>query len=607
MGFLLTKAFKLHQNGKLDAARDLYRRILKQDPDHFDALQLLGAVELGNNQYNPAVTLISRAISQRTDLPDLHTNLGIGLAGLNRFPDALSALRRALELDPDFFQAHFHLGRLYLLINLPEQALPCLRNAIRLQRSHSESALMLAEATILTRGIDEGLASLDGNLGAEDLPAAYRNLGQRLRSRREWSLALTVLERAWERGYTDQEIALGLGEMLESTNQLDRAWSIVEPLIGSAQQSHPLLIVLAGRLRRRLGQLDEAADMIERGLRKKRSADQAAALHKELGKIRDKQGDYKAAWSAFESANRLMGVEAKRLSLNKGWARQLITACGRWSDARKPVSLAAATQDEPQVLPQITFFCGFPRSGTTLVEELLARHPRVVTTQETPALSKTALMMPELLGTRHSFPAGIDQLDESQLERLREVYLANLGISEIPENGHIVDKMPLNTWFLPLALRLFPNARVLFALRNPLDVCLSCFIQYFKLNDSMVHFLDIDDTAKLYRDTFELWERYKSSVQPDYLEYRYEELVTDPSATLTEILSFLGLDPVDVLSGEAPSQPNRAVFTPSYEAVNTSINTKAVNRWRNYSEHLGGIRERLEPLMVRYGYTYDSI
>ena len=163
--------------------------------------------------------------------------------------------------------------------------------------------------------------------------------------------------------------------------------------------------------------------------------------------------------------------------------------------------------------------------------------------------------------------------------------------------------MPLNIWYLPLALRLFPQAKVLLAIRNPLDACLSCFIQDFELNPAMVHFLDIDATAKIYHGTMELWKCCKTFLQPEHLEYRYEDLVNAPQETVNKITTFLDIDLVENLSEPAPEDINRVVLTPIYEAATKPINASAVQRWLHYEKQLVPVRIELEDALLQFGYV----
>ena len=237
------------------------------------------------------------------------------------------------------------------------------------------------------------------------------------------------------------------------------------------------------------------------------------------------------------------------------------------------------------------------------MEQILSRHPQVVVSNEIPALSETANAMGPLLGIKAGYPEDIEKLSRDQLDQLREIYLQRLNLETSERTTLIVDKMPLNTLYLPLALRLFPQAKVLFALRNPLDTCLSCFIQDFELNEAMVHFLDICTTAQLYRKTMGLWDQYKTTLKPDYLEYRYEDLVSDPGKVVGDVTSFLDVNPVENLSEINPQDNDRVVITPSYEAVSKPIYTSAVSRWNNYEEQLQPIRTELASSLAQLGYT----
>lgn len=471
IGKSLNKAVKLHRHGHTQDALRIYRKILKQEPGNFDALQLLGAIELGRGQNEQAIELIARALAVQPGLPALHCNMGIGLMRLNRHMDAAEAFQKALNLDQQFLLAHFYLGRVFLDAKLPGNALPHLQTANELRPADSETVVMLAEALCLEHGFDAALSLVQKSISRpSELAQVYLQLGQRLRVAQQWQMALTVLQKSYQLDQHNNETIINLAELLERMNKLDDAWEFVKPHLCQSSQPGMVVSIIAARVKRRQGKLDEARQLAKKALLYADSSDSSAAMYSELGTILDKQKNYPVAWEAFTTANQLMQKQAEDLALSFTYAPDLITRCTKWCQAEKlsaPTPAAIRNINTP-----IVFFCGFPRSGTTLMEQILARHPQIVITNEVPALSETANMMGELLGIKANYPDDIDQLSQEELDQLREIYLWRLGVKKLAKTTLIVDKMPLNTWFIPLALRLFPQAKILFALRNPLDTCL---------------------------------------------------------------------------------------------------------------------------------------
>lgn len=602
VGKLLNKAVKLHQNGDTGGAQDIYRKILKHQPGNFDALQLLGAIELSRGRNRQALDLISRALAKQPNLPVLHCNLGIALMRLHKNLEAVESLQKALELDPKFSLAHFYLGKIFLTVNLSADALPHLETANKLRPSNIETVILLAQALCLEHGLDTALPVIEPpGFSSSEMAHIYRELGRKLRAAQQWQMALTVLEKAYVIDKNDEATVTNLTETLERMNKLEEADKFICSYLQRTSKPGMAINVLSTRIKRRLGKLDEARQFAQKELENADNTDASASMYNELGKILDKQQNYAEAWDAFSKSNQIMKTQAETSNISFDFAPDLIQRCLKVCSA-KTVDSAPPIGDERTDI-NIAFFCGFPRSGTTLMEQILSRHPQVTITNEIPALSETAEKMGELLGAALRYPEDVNKLDNAQLKQLREVYLNRLGIEPQDKNNITVDKMPLNIWYLPLALRLFPHAKVLLALRNPLDACLSCFIQDFELNPAMVHFLDIGTTAKIYRGTMDLWKCCKTFLQPDYLEYRYEDLVNAPQETVDKITTFFGIDLVENLSEPAPEDINRVVLTPSYEAVAKPINASAVQRWLHYEKQLEPVRIELEDALLQLGYV----
>ena len=169
----------------------------------------------------------------------------------------------------------------------------------------------------------------------------------------------------------------------------------------------------------------------------------------------------------------------------------------------------------------------------------------------------------------------------------------------------VVDKLPLNLVDAGLISLLFPDARIIVALRDPRDAVLSCFMQDFRLNDAMAAFLGRASTAGLYHAVMSLWLHYRTVLALPWMEYRYEDLVADFEGTVRDLLSFVGepWDPVVLRYREAI--PGRAISTPSYAAVTSPIHGQAVERWRRYADWLAPEAAVLAPYVAAFGYPQD--
>jgi hypothetical protein len=178
-------------------------------------------------------------------------------------------------------------------------------------------------------------------------------------------------------------------------------------------------------------------------------------------------------------------------------------------------------------------------------------------------------------------------------------------IEGMADAGRLVEKLPLNIIELGLAARLFPGAPIIVALRDPRDVVLSCFMQEFHLNDAMAHFTTLEGAARLYALVMDLWFQCRTAPELNWMEYKYEDLVTAPEATTRKVFDFIGENWIDDVLDYRGRRSGRPIDTPSREALNEPIYTRAVGRWRAWEHHLAPVLPILAPYVSALG--YDAI
>ncbi|HEX3808408.1 MAG TPA: sulfotransferase [Rhizomicrobium sp.] len=255
-----------------------------------------------------------------------------------------------------------------------------------------------------------------------------------------------------------------------------------------------------------------------------------------------------------------------------------------------------APAEKPPTAAHI-FLLGFPRSGTTLLEEVLACHPQVVTSGERDALA----------GPAHKYmssAAGLDLLASGiSLDAARNAYWSAVEAFGIDAGGKIfVDKLPYNTINLPLISRLFPAAKILFAIRDPRDVVLGCFRQLLQINPANFEFLTLDGTARFYDGVMRLAELYRAKLTLELLETRYEDIVEDFEAATRRVCEFAGMEWVPAMQDFAGRAKTRAIATPSASQIAQGLNRAGLERWRRYQTALAPVLPILKPWAERYGY-----
>jgi len=250
--------------------------------------------------------------------------------------------------------------------------------------------------------------------------------------------------------------------------------------------------------------------------------------------------------------------------------------------------------------PSPVFLFGFPRSGTTLLDTILMGHPSIEVLEEEPTLQPAF----RLLSNYDDLPVATDE----QIQTVRNAYfeVAKSGTPLEPGNL-LVDKNPLATNAVPHIRRLFPDARIILALRHPCDVVLSCYVTNFKLNDGMSSFTRLETAAELYDLTFSYFERVQSLMPTPTHTIMYEKVVADQDGELRKLFEFLELDWHDaVLDHQSTARSRGRIRTASYAQVVEPIYQRSAGRWQHFRKHLEPIFPVLKPWVEKFGYSLDA-
>lgn len=245
------------------------------------------------------------------------------------------------------------------------------------------------------------------------------------------------------------------------------------------------------------------------------------------------------------------------------------------------------------------FLVGFPRSGTTLLEQVLAAHPDVAALQERACLTDSAVVF-------FGSDADLDRLatlTDAELQPWREAYWKRVAESEPALTKPVfVDKMPLNAVFLPLIAKLFPRAKILLALRDPRDAVLSCFRRRFAMNAGMYEFTGLDTSAAYYGAVMSLVEIYREKLTLDLLEARHENLVTDFDQQARRLCDFLGLEFREEMRAFAARAKAQNIDTPSGAQLVRGLSQAGLEQWRRYAPQMQPVLPMLAPFVTRFGY-----
>ena len=517
-----------------------------------------------------------------------------------RRDEAARACRARLDEHPDDVDALQLLGVVAGMSGDFAEARRLLERANALRPGHPDILDNLAHACRESGAVAEARRWSETAVAAAPTRApSWYGLAVSQRRLGDWHGALASYRRVVELEPAHADAWANLASVAESLNLLTESNEAAQKALALAP-ANVMANLAAAQVALRRDAPGDARDRLSRLLQAKALAPNHRAIaHQRLGVALDRLGDCAAAFEEFAAANRVL-ADAGGTALRDGRGPLGLPAVRRLR--RYVEAYAPGTGPAPAPVdgdPPPVFLMGFPRSGTTLTERILDAHPRFATLEERDTLVdlQRDFVLP---------PDGLDRLarlDQPTRQDYRDAYRRRVAAWMEPAPAvTVVDKLPLHSVSLPLISGIFPDARVVFVIRDPRDVCLSCFMQTFELNEAMAHFLDLELTADYYAAVMDLALASLERLPIASLMVRYEALVDDPETACRSLIDFLGADWDPAVLRWHEDQGGRQIETPSYRQVAQPMYRSAVGRWRRYETELAPVLERLAPIAARLGY-----
>jgi tetratricopeptide (TPR) repeat protein len=426
--------------------------------------------------------------------------------------------------------------------------------------------------------------------------------GERSFSFSNFSLAESYLKRALERNDVSPATIVKLAEVHERNRRMEEAAGLADRALRADSACAPALLLRA-RLDRQAGRL-EAAEQRLRTFPANADPSLRASAAYEMGGILDRQGRYDEAMAAFLAAKDLLRPNAAPHLAELKIVRQRLQAMQAALNADAVQRWLAAAPDLPPPR-RVALLAGHPRSGTTLLEQVLDSHPDIVSAEETEIfhfdayipLTRSLPLDSPMFEVLESASIGALLQSRNQYFETAEKFLNQ------PVGGRLlIDKNPSLTFLIPALIRIFPEIRLLIALRDPRDVVLSCFMQSIPLSQVSSAYLRLESTVAEYAAMMNLWQALKPMIAGHFLEARYEDMVEDLESVARKALDFLGVPwNADVLGFDAHAR-QKVVRSPTYADVTQPVYKRAVGRWHHYQKYLEPHLEKLEPFVKAFGY-----
>lgn len=583
-------------------AERLCRGVLAEIPNHVDALLALALSLHAQHRIDDATTAFQRLTQVQPDSAVHWSNYATILAETGRAEESEAAWRRAMECDPDDPEPRIQIGQMLVARKQYMDARDMLLDAFERDREAPRPRILAAHACALAldfRGCEDLLKPWRTWLPLQD---AYlqMDLARSLLLLADAPGAKFALLELLARLPDLAEARILLARVEERLNLLDEAEAALQPLDTQRTSDAVRRQVLNTRalLALRRGDPARARELLEQS---GPVQDTDYPYWFELATVCDKLGDAAATMRALTQAHARQVAQFRHATPESfsadalplpGAVREItVEEFARWPQYRAPDS-----RDSPIIV------VGFPRSGTTLLEQMLDAHPRLQSMDETPFFERLAGKLrahdPRIL-------QDLSVLRQYDCDELRKKYfLLTAERIQRRDGAQLVDKNPLNMLWLPLIYRLFPAAKFIFCVRHPCDVVLSCYMQNFRSAVLGAACENLDRLAAAYVQAMRTWLQHASVIQPDVLVSRYEDLVADTPAQTQRIADFLGIeDAAPMLRFDQRAREKAHITTPSYSQVIEPVNTKALGRWLRYREWFEPILPTLQPMLEHWGYS----
>jgi tetratricopeptide (TPR) repeat protein len=601
-------------NNAFSSAINCFRRVTQLAPNFADAYCDLGKALSMLSSYDEAIKALERAIAINPNLLKAHVSLGDILERQDDKAKALISFQQALRLNPNDPEANYGIGRLMIKQGNSNEAIAYLQTTLKFSPNLAEAHAHLASAYLMA--MEYELANIHAQKALELAPKsalvlkvfgnslitigrvdeaievykritkswpgdwqAYYVLGEAYKTKGRLDEAYECFEKALKIKPDDVEAIAGKASILESRREFQAGYDLLRPVLDTHADNGNLL-TLFSNLSRRLGLQQEAVARLEECLSKQNlgSAQQSSILF-HLGLTYDEMGEFDRAFKCTQQANNLQPsnfqpeVHEKQIS-------DYIQAFSTENLA----SLPRANNDSE--LP--VFIVGMPRSGTTLIEQILASYPQVFAAGELPDIPIIISQLPARLASSKPYPQCLESLTPElvnafAIERLNRLrHFSDTAI-------RVIDKLPYNFLYLGFIALLFPKARIIHCVRNPIDTCISCYFQNFI--GAHAYKYKLENLGFFYKQYERLMAHWENVLDIPILDVQYEDMVADQEGMSRKIVDFLGLEWDDDCLNFYKSK--RFARTASYDQVRQPIYNKSVARYKNYEKHLEPLKAAL--------------
>lgn len=580
-------ALCFHSANFLNEANETFAKLTALDPNNEKFLLGYASVLLELNINDKVITIANTILNNNKNSAQAHCLIGNALYNLERFSESESEFTKAVKIEPKTIEAYFGLGKINQLNGNLTKAIDYYSAANKCEPDNEKTLINLGNLFKLNARPEQAIPYYHSALGINPHSiSALSGLADAEEMGGNWNNAINAYKRILKINRENDAACAGMAHILERQNKHEQALPMLQKLIAKAHP--PITAVLSyAEIYRSSGDYEAAIKECERSLTNEaNNPDNLRILHFKLGKLYDDVGNYKTAFSHYYKANsitqekwKIVYDEIKQINY-VDWCIEKFT----------PSSLNALPRSNIKSNIPV-FVVGMPRSGTTLLEQIISSHPTAYGAGELPDVYNFVNSFDENFGNIKDteLSTGLESITQESIDDFSKRYVDK--ISSISNNKkRVVDKLPGNFLYLGIISMAFPDAYIIHCQRNPIDTCLSIYFQDFTL--SQTYATDLRSIGLYYNQYLRLMDHWQNVLKNKIIQVKYENLVNDLETESRRIVNFINLEWND--SCLAFYKQKRDVNTPSYEQVRQPIYKNSMQRWKKYEPYVSDLINTLK-------------
>lgn len=602
---LATEAFKA---GKTNAAEKLCLQQLQIDNHDAHCHQLIALIHTNKGNTNTAEKHYIEAIRIDNKNPEFYKNLGDLYLNTNQTSKAIETYKQALKIKPDYFQAYANMGNAYLREQKATEAINSYKQALKLRPDIAALYDNLGNALKAAGKLDDAVSShLKAIELAPQLISAYINLAHVYRNQEQTTKAVQILQQALQFAPDSADVHFSLGESLSLKHQFTQAISHYRNAKNAKQYAHLAFsreLTTLNKLRAHA----EAKELLMPYANLKHTdpdiafhysfltenkSDTVQSIHDlktvlnkpdldvqqkqrllfRLGDMHDELGDYNLAFQHYQSANQA-STNSWNTTLFQTFIDDMLISCNR--DLIDQTPKASCESELP------VFIVGMPRSGKSLLEQLLATHPNILGAGELADIGARLNLKIDFKSL--DYAEKVSRLSQDQIQQAANEYINECQSLASDKITRVINTTPLNFFHLGLIFRLFPQAKVIHIQRNSLDNCLACFTKRFANQQTYAFTNQLEDIGHFYQQHLKIIQHCEESLNLPIFKVSYEKLVSATKETLNEIFAYLEVDEAyDDLHSHLPGTSNLALD----KEFHAPVSDQYIGIWQHYKNNIG--------------------